>query len=90
MSTLTDCASCGRESGDWVFSYDQRVSSRSEVALAGRGERAVQRGQRVLLGDRRAEAEGAARRALDEAEAMRGKVTAPEARVYLAIMRAQA
>ncbi len=60
----------GRESGDWVFPYDQTMSgrhaeirsqdaefyiidsgSRNGVALAIRGERAVQKGQRILLGD---------------------------------------
>jgi pSer/pThr/pTyr-binding forkhead associated (FHA) protein len=60
----------GRESGDWVFPYDQTMSgrhaeirsqdaeffvrdcgSRNGVALAVRGERAVRKGQRVLLGD---------------------------------------
>jgi pSer/pThr/pTyr-binding forkhead associated (FHA) protein len=60
----------GRESGDWVFPYDQTMSgrhaeirsqdadffvrdfgSRNGVALAVRGERAVQKGQRVLVGD---------------------------------------
>jgi pSer/pThr/pTyr-binding forkhead associated (FHA) protein len=60
----------GRESGDWVFPYDQTMSgrhaeirsqdadffvhdagSRNGVAMAVRGERAVQKGQRVLVGD---------------------------------------
>jgi pSer/pThr/pTyr-binding forkhead associated (FHA) protein len=60
----------GRESGDWVFPYDQTMSgrhaeirsqdaefyvrdmgSRNGVALAVRGERAVRKGQRVLVGD---------------------------------------
>ncbi|MFL5606914.1 MAG: FHA domain-containing protein [Gemmatimonadaceae bacterium] len=60
----------GRESGDWVFPYDQTMSgrhaeiqsqdadfylvdsgSRNGVALAVRGERAVRKGQRILLGD---------------------------------------
>jgi len=61
----------GRESGDWVFPYDQTMSgrhaeirsqdaefyvrdvgSRNGVALAVRGERAVRKGQRVLVGDK--------------------------------------
>jgi pSer/pThr/pTyr-binding forkhead associated (FHA) protein len=60
----------GRESGDWVFPYDQTMSgrhaeirseeaefyvhdveSRNGVALAVRGERALRKGQRILLGD---------------------------------------
>lgn len=60
----------GRESGDWVFPYDQTMSgrhaeiqsqdadfylvdsgSRNGIALAVRGERAVRKGQRILLGD---------------------------------------
>ena len=60
----------GRESGDWLFPYDQTMSgrhaeirsqdaeffvrdfgSRNGVALAVRGERAVRKGQRVLVGD---------------------------------------
>jgi pSer/pThr/pTyr-binding forkhead associated (FHA) protein len=60
----------GRESGDWVFPYDQTMSgrhaeirsqdaeffvrdcgSRNGVALSVRGERAVRKGQRVLVGD---------------------------------------
>jgi predicted component of type VI protein secretion system len=60
----------GRESGDWVFPYDQTMSgrhaeissqdadfyvcdagSRNGVALAVRGERAVRKGQRILVGD---------------------------------------
>jgi pSer/pThr/pTyr-binding forkhead associated (FHA) protein len=60
----------GRESGDWVFPYDQTMSgrhaeirsedaeffvhdcgSRNGIALAVRGERAVRKGQRVLVGD---------------------------------------
>jgi pSer/pThr/pTyr-binding forkhead associated (FHA) protein len=60
----------GRESGDWVFPYDQTMSgrhaeiqsqdadfylvdsgSRNGIALAVRGERVVQKGQRILLGD---------------------------------------
>jgi predicted component of type VI protein secretion system len=63
-------AQLGRESGDWVFPYDQTMSgqhaeirsqdadfyvhdsgSRNGVALAVRGERAVRKGQRVLLGN---------------------------------------
>ena len=40
--------------------------------------------------DRRAEQEGTARRALAEADAMRGKVTVRDERVFLAIIRAQA
>lgn len=60
----------GRESGDWVFPYDQTMSgrhaevrsedsefvvhdlgSRNGVALATRGERKLDRGTRVLVGD---------------------------------------
>ncbi len=60
----------GRESGDWVFPYDQTMSgrhaevrsqdaeffvhdagSRNGVALGVRGERALKKGQRVLVGD---------------------------------------
>lgn len=60
----------GRESGDWVFPYDQTMSgrhaeirsedaefyvhdagSRNGVALAVRGERALRKGQRLLVGD---------------------------------------
>lgn len=60
----------GRETGDWVFAYDQTMSgrhaeirsedsefvvqdceSRNGVALAVRGERALRRGQRFMLGD---------------------------------------
>jgi pSer/pThr/pTyr-binding forkhead associated (FHA) protein len=60
----------GRESGDWVFPYDQTMSgrhaeiqsqdadfylvdsgSRNGIALAVRGERALRKGQRILLGD---------------------------------------
>ncbi len=40
--------------------------------------------------DRRAESDSTARRALDEANALRSKVTLKEERVYLAIIRAQA
>lgn len=61
----------GRESGDWVFPYDQTMSgrhaevrsqdaeffahdagSRNGVALAVRGERALKKGQRILIGDK--------------------------------------
>ena len=60
----------GRETGDWVFPYDQTMSgrhaevrsedsefvvhdlgSRNGVALATRGERRLERGMRVLVGD---------------------------------------
>ncbi|MDB4906458.1 MAG: domain containing protein [Gemmatimonadetes bacterium] len=60
----------GRETGDWLFPYDQTMSSkhaeivsedaefflqdagsRNGVAMAVRGERALRRGQRVLIGD---------------------------------------
>jgi pSer/pThr/pTyr-binding forkhead associated (FHA) protein len=60
----------GRETGDWVFPYDQTMSgrhaevrsedsefvvhdqgSRNGVALATRGERKLERGTRVLVGD---------------------------------------
>ena len=60
----------GRESGDWVFPYDQTMSgrhaevrsqdaeffvhdagSRNGVALGVRGERALKKGQRILVGD---------------------------------------
>ncbi len=60
----------GRESGDWVFPYDQTMSgrhceirsqdaeffvhdagSRNGVALAVRGDRQLNAGQRILLGD---------------------------------------
>ena len=60
----------GRETGDWVFPYDQTMSgrhaeirsedsefvlhdvgSRNGVAIAVRGERALRKGQRVLVGD---------------------------------------
>jgi pSer/pThr/pTyr-binding forkhead associated (FHA) protein len=60
----------GRESGDWLFSYDATMSgrhaeirtedsdffvhdanSRNGVAMAVRGERALHRGQRLLIGD---------------------------------------
>ncbi|MEP6990179.1 MAG: FHA domain-containing protein [bacterium] len=60
----------GRESGDWVFPYDQTMSgrhaeirsedaeffvhdteSRNGVALGVRGERALRKGQRILVGD---------------------------------------
>jgi pSer/pThr/pTyr-binding forkhead associated (FHA) protein len=60
----------GRESGDWVFPYDQTMSgrhaevrsedadffvhdagSRNGVALGIHGERAVKKGERILVGD---------------------------------------
>jgi len=60
----------GRETGDWLFPYDQTMSgrhaevrsedseyyihdagSRNGVAMAVRGERALRRGQRLLLGN---------------------------------------
>ncbi|MGH7690943.1 MAG: FHA domain-containing protein [Gemmatimonadaceae bacterium] len=60
----------GRETGDWIFPYDQTMSgrhaeirsedteffvhdagSRNGIALAVRGEQALKRGQRLLLGD---------------------------------------
>ena len=60
----------GRETGDWIFPYDQTMSgkhaevrsedseyyihdagSRNGVAMAVRGERALRRGQRILIGN---------------------------------------
>ena len=60
----------GRETGDWIFPYDQTMSgrhaevrsedseyyihdagSRNGVAMSVRGERALRRGQRLLLGN---------------------------------------
>jgi pSer/pThr/pTyr-binding forkhead associated (FHA) protein len=60
----------GRETGDWIFPYDQTMSgkhaevrsedseyyihdagSRNGVAMAVRGERAMRRGQRILIGN---------------------------------------
>ena len=60
----------GRETGDWLFPYDQTMSgkhaevrsedseyyihdagSRNGVAMAVRGERALRRGQRILIGN---------------------------------------
>lgn len=60
----------GRETGDWLFSYDQTMSgkhaevrsedseyyihdagSRNGVAMAVRGERALRKGQRILIGN---------------------------------------
>jgi pSer/pThr/pTyr-binding forkhead associated (FHA) protein len=60
----------GRETGDWVFPYDQTMSgrhaevrsqdaeffvhdagSRNGVAIGVRGERALKKGQRILVGD---------------------------------------
>lgn len=60
----------GRETGDWIFPYDQTMSgrhaelrsedsdfyvhdagSRNGVAMAVRGEQALKKGQRLLLGD---------------------------------------
>jgi pSer/pThr/pTyr-binding forkhead associated (FHA) protein len=60
----------GRETGDWVFPYDQTMSSRhaairsedtefvvhdigsrNGVAMAVRGEKALRRGQRVMIGE---------------------------------------
>jgi pSer/pThr/pTyr-binding forkhead associated (FHA) protein len=60
----------GRETGDWLFPYDQTMSgrhaevrsedseyyihdagSRNGVAMSVRGERALRRGQRLLLGN---------------------------------------
>ena len=60
----------GRETGDWLFPYDQTMSgkhaevrsedseyyihdagSRNGVAMAVRGERALRKGQRILIGN---------------------------------------
>jgi pSer/pThr/pTyr-binding forkhead associated (FHA) protein len=62
--------SLGRETGDWLFPYDQTMSgkhaevrsedseyyihdagSRNGVAMAVRGERALRKGQRILIGN---------------------------------------
>jgi hypothetical protein len=89
--TGNDIRSAGRTSGtEGAGSGGARTpasSTSSEGAAAAAGPSIAEQMQAI---DRRAEGDATARQALDEAEALRPKLTTAEQRAYLAIIKAQA